>query len=42
MAVYRKQTEPLVAHYTDRGLVKRIVALGSVDDVALRIQEALS
>lgn len=42
MLVYREQTEPLVAYYGERGLVRQIDALGSVDEVEKRIEEALS
>jgi adenylate kinase len=42
MDVYRGQTEPLVAYYAQRGLVRRVDALGTVDEVEKRIEEALS
>ena len=42
MRVYREQTEPLVAHYEGLGLLRRVIALGTVDAVEKRIEEALS
>jgi adenylate kinase len=42
MRVYRRQTEPLVAYYAQRGLVRRVDALGTIDEVEKRIEEALS
>jgi adenylate kinase len=42
MRVYREQTEPLVAHYEGLGLLRRVAALGTVDEVEKRIEEALS
>lgn len=40
--VYLRETGPLVAEYRDRGLVLEVDGLGSVDDVAVRIDDALS
>jgi adenylate kinase len=42
MRVYRSQTEPLVAYYRERGLLRPVPGLGSVDQVEKRIEEALS
>ena len=42
MRVYREQTEPLVAHYEGLGLLRRVAALGTIDEVEKRIEEALS
>jgi adenylate kinase len=42
MVNYRAQTEPLIAHYRSRGLLRKVDALGTVDEVARRIEEALS
>jgi adenylate kinase len=42
MKVYREQTEPLVAHYRAQGVLVEVDGMGSVDEVAQRIQEALS
>jgi adenylate kinase len=41
MRVYREQTEPLVAHYRESGLLREVDGQGSVDAVAKRIEEAL-
>lgn len=41
LAVYREQTEPLVAFYGERGLVRTIDATGDVDEVTERIAAAL-
>jgi adenylate kinase len=41
LEVYLKQTAPLVEHYEQRDLVTNIHGLGSVDEVAARVQEAL-
>jgi adenylate kinase len=39
--LYLRETAPLIAVYKDRGLVVEIDALGQVDDVSARIEEAL-
>jgi adenylate kinase len=41
LGVYRDQTEPLVAHYRDRGLVREIDGVGTVEAIAQRIDEAV-
>lgn len=41
MEVYRAQTEPLVEYYSGKGILISVSAIGSVDDVFTRIQEAL-
>jgi adenylate kinase len=41
MRVYREQTQPLVEHYGRRGVLREVDGLGSVDEVAGRIREAL-
>ncbi len=41
MRVYREQTEPLVAYYRERGSLREVDGMGSVDQVAKRIREAL-
>ncbi len=33
LEVYREQTEPLVAFYDGRGQLRRVEAVGTVDDV---------
>jgi adenylate kinase len=42
MAVYREQTQPLVDHYRAQDVVREIQAVGTVDEVAKRVEEALS
>ena len=39
--VYREQTEPLVDYYDKQGLLSRIDGVGSVDDIFMRILDAL-
>jgi adenylate kinase len=41
LAVYREQTEPLVVYYRGRGLVTDIDAVGPIEVVAGRVQEAV-
>ena len=41
LAVYREQTAPLVVYYRDRGLVTDIEAVGPIETIAQRVQEAL-
>jgi len=40
-SLYLRETAPLIAVYKERGLVIEIDALGHVDDVSARIEEAL-
>jgi len=40
--LYLRETAPLIAVYTERGLVVEVDALGAVDDVSARIADALS
>ena len=42
MRVYRRQTEPLVAYYRRRGIVRELDGLGSMDEVAERIRRVLA
>jgi adenylate kinase len=42
MRVYREQTAPLIAYYRKRGLLRDVDALGSLDEVEKRIEEALA
>lgn len=42
MQVYRKQTEPLIEYYRGRGILAELDGLGTVDEVARRIDEALA
>lgn len=41
-SLYQRETAPLIAVYSERGLVVEIDALGDVDDVAERIRGALA
>jgi adenylate kinase len=41
LEVYREQTEPLVAFYEQRGQLRRIEAVGTVEDVTARAMEIL-
>jgi adenylate kinase len=40
--VYLDQTEPVIAAYTERGLVIDVDGLGPVDEVATRVRDALA
>jgi adenylate kinase len=42
MGVYHEQTAPLVDYYRRRGILVEVDGLGSVEEVAKRIEEALS
>ncbi len=42
MSVYRAQTAPLVDYYRKRGILAELDGLGSIEEVAKRIEEALS
>ena len=39
--VYRKETEPLIAFYRDRGVLTAIQGTGSIDTIAIRVEEAV-
>jgi adenylate kinase len=41
MREYRQKTEPLIAHYRKRGVVREVDGLGEIEDVARRIAQAL-
>jgi adenylate kinase len=41
MAEYRAKTEPILPYYRDRGLVRRVDGMASVDDVAAQIEAIL-
>jgi adenylate kinase len=41
LAAYRKQTEPLLAYYTGRGLLKSIDGLGTVEEIFDRAKTVL-
>jgi adenylate kinase len=42
MRVYREQTQPLVDYYRGRGVLREVRGLGSIDEVASRIEGALA
>jgi adenylate kinase len=42
MRVYREQTQPLVDYYRARGVLREVEGLGSIDEVAQRIEGALA
>lgn len=39
---YEKQTAPLIQHYKEKGLLREVYASGLIDEIALRVQEALA
>ncbi len=41
LQVYRKETEPLVTFYRDRGVLTAIPGTGSIGTIATRVQEAV-
>ena len=41
LAVYRERTQPLIDYYESKGLLRRIDAAGSLDDVAARLEAAI-
>lgn len=41
LAAYRDQTAPVLAYYEERGGVTRIDAVGTVDEIATRVAEAV-
>ncbi len=41
LAEYRAKTAPILPYYEDRGLVRRVDGMGSVDDVAAEIDAIL-
>lgn len=41
LSVYEQETEPLLAIYRERGLIKEVNGLGEIDEVTARILEAL-
>ncbi len=42
MRVYREQTAPLLDYYRARGLLVEVDAMGSIDEVGKRVEEALT
>jgi adenylate kinase len=41
MAVYRQKTQPLIDYYAARGVLQEVDGEGTMDEVAVRIEEAL-
>jgi adenylate kinase len=42
MREYREKTEPLIAHYRKRGVLREVDGVGTEDEVAQRIERALA
>ncbi len=42
LTVYRERTQPLVEHYAQRGMLRRVDADGSLDEVFARLEEVLA
>lgn len=42
LQVYKAQTEPLIAYYGAKGILRAVQAVGAVDEVSDRIDESLS
>jgi adenylate kinase len=42
MQVYRQQTQPLIDHYRDLGVLAFVAGNGSIDEVAARIEGAIA
>ena len=41
LQVYQRDTAPLIAHYAQRGIVRRVPGTGSVDDIAVEIKRII-
>ena len=41
MRVYRAQTEPLIAYYRRKGLLREIDGVGTIEEVGRRVREGL-
>ena len=42
MAVYREQTEPLIAYYGTQGIVRRLDGMGSIEEIFSRVAHTLA
>ena len=42
MRVYEEKTKPLIAYYRERGVLREVDGMGSVDEVARRVAHALN
>ncbi|WP_457568669.1 adenylate kinase [Desulfurobacterium sp.] len=41
LEVYRKQTAPLIAYYSEKGLLSEINGVGNIDEITAKIEEAI-
>jgi len=41
LQVYARQTEPLIAFYEQRGIVRRVAGMGTIEEIAARMREAV-
>lgn len=41
LSIYRKETEPVLNYYKEKGLVKEVDGVGTVDEIFKRIKKAL-
>src|ERR1043166_5273926 len=41
LQIYQRDTAPLIAHYAQRGIVKRVPGIGTVDDIAGEIKRII-
>ena len=41
LQVYQRDTAPLIAHYAERGIVKRVPGVGVVDEIAMEIKRVI-
>ena len=41
LQVYQRDTAPLIAHYAERGIVKRVRGVGGVDEIAMEIKRVI-
>ena len=41
LQVYQRDTAPLIAHYAERGIVKRVLGVGAVDEIATEIKRVI-
>ena len=41
LQVYQRDTAPLIAHYAERGIVKRVPGVGSVDEIGMEIKRVI-
>jgi adenylate kinase len=41
MSVYQESTKPLIDYYSERGLLAEVDGMGSIDEIAARVREAL-